>query len=133
MLNQTKVTITSGVTRKTILVDPQNSTAVSCMIANTGLEADSAGKKIVKAGTPLAGSLTARGTAFTVASESEVSSVTTSNAVGIAMHDVDVTAGTANGAILISGIVDKNKLDSDVQSKITAATEKALKMIQFIA
>ena len=123
MLNQTKVTVTSGTTRKTILVDEKNSTAVSCMIANTGVEADASGKKIVKAGTPLAGNLKARGTAFTVAT----------NLVGIAMHDVDVTGGTANGAVLIFGTVDWSKLDSDVQTALTTEIETALKMIQFIA
>lgn len=126
MLNQTKVSITSGTTRKTILVDEKNSTAVSCMIANTGVEADANGKKIVKAGTPLAGSLKARGTAFTVATDA-------TNLAGIAMHDVDVTSGTANGAVLIFGTVDWSKLDTDVQTALTTEIEAALKMIQFIA
>lgn len=126
MLNQTKVSITSGTTRKTILVDEKNSTAVSCMIANTGVSADSNGKKIVKAGTPLAGSLKARGTAFTVATD-------TTNLAGIAMHDVDVTSGTANGAVLIFGTVDWSKLDKSVQTALTTEIEAALKMIQFIA
>ena len=126
MLNQTKVTVTSGTTRKMILVDEKNSTAVSCMIANTGVEADANGKKIVKAGTPLAGNLKARGTAFTVATDA-------TNLAGIAMHDVDVTSGTANGAVLIFGTVDWSKLDSDVQTALTTEIETALKMIQFIA
>ena len=126
MLNQTKVSITSGTTRKTILVDEKNSTAVSCMIANTSVSADSNGKKIVKAGTPLAGNLKSRSVAFTVATN-------TTNLAGIAMHDVDVTDGTANGAVLISGVVDWSKLDTDVQVAISTEIEAALKMIQFIA
>lgn len=126
MLNQTNISITSGTTRKTILVDEKNSTAVSCMIASTGVQADANGKKIVKAGTPLAGSLKARGTAFTVATD-------TTNLAGIAMHDVDVTSGTANGAVLIFGTVDWSKLDKSVQTALTTEIEAALKMIQFIA
>lgn len=126
MLNQTKVTVTSGTTRKTILVDEKNSTAVSCMIANTDVTADASGKKIVKAGTPLSGNLKSRGTAFTVATDA-------TNVVGIAMHDVDVTSGTANGAVLIFGIVDWSKLDTTVQTTLTAEIEAALKMIKFIA
>ena len=126
MLNQTKVSITTGTTRKTILVDEKNSTAVSCMIANTNVEADSNGKKIVKAGTPLTGDLKARETAFTVAKD-------TTKLVGIAMHDVDVTTGTANGAVLIFGTVDWSKLDASVQAALTTDIEAALKMINFIA
>ena len=67
MLNQTEFRTVSGTTRKIILVDEKNSTAVSCKVANTGVDADANGKKIVKAGTPLNGDLTDRGTAFTKA------------------------------------------------------------------
>lgn len=126
MLNQTKVTHVSGATRKTILVDEKNSTAVSCMIANTGVEAGEGGRKIVKAGTPLAGDLKSRGVAFTVAKSAE-------NLAGIAMHDVDVTDGTANGAVLIFGTVDWSKLDATVQTALSAEIAAGLKMIQFIA
>lgn len=134
MLNQSNVTTTTGTTRKTILVDEFNSTALSCMVANTGVSADSAGKKIVKAGTPLAGSLTARDTAFTVAKDTEGSdgAAATSDAVGILLHDVDVTAGTANAQVVIFGFIDISKLDSDVVTKLTAAAKSNMKMIQFV-
>lgn len=132
MLNQTSVTKTTGATRKTILVDEQNSTALSCVVANTGLSADSAGKKIIKAGTPLAGSLLARNTAFTVAKDTEDSGSKTSDAVGIILHDVDVTAGNANAQVLIFGFVDVSKLESDVVTKLTDAAKSNLRMIQFV-
>ena len=134
MLNQTGVKVTHGTTRKTILVDEMNSTALSCMVANTGVTADTTGKKIVKAGTPLAGSLLARGTAFTVAKDTTGSdgAPTTSDAVGILLHDVDVTAGTANAQVVIFGFIDVNKLDSDVVTKLTDAAKSNLKMIQFV-
>lgn len=125
MLNQSEVRITSGATRKTILVDEKNSTAVSCIIDNTAVEANANGRKIVKAGTPLTGNLKDRTAAFATTADA-------SNVVGIAMHDVDVTAGSANGAILIFGTVDYSKLDASVQTALTAEIEKALKMIQFI-
>lgn len=54
MLNQTGFKTVSGITRKILLVDEKNSTAISCMVANTGVDAVD-GKKIVKAGTPLNG------------------------------------------------------------------------------
>lgn len=126
MLNQTQVRTTVGTTRKTILVDEKNSTAVSCIISSAAVEADGSGRKIVKAGTPLTGDLKNRTVAFTTTADA-------SNVVGIAMHDVDVTAGSANGAVLIFGTVDWSKLDSSVQTALTAEIVTALKMIQFIA
>ena len=124
MLNQTTFTTKSGGTRKIILVDEKNSTAVSCKVANTGISADSDGKKIAKAGTPLAGDLTARGTAFTVAGQNTPSCVL--------LHDVDVTSGTKNAQAVIFGTIDLSKLETDVQSLITSSVKSSLKMIQFI-
>lgn len=128
MLNNPNIVTETGGTRKTILVDELNSTAFSCMVANTGISADSDGKKIAKAGTPLTGNLTARGTAFTKASTTEG----TSNAIGILLHDVDVTDGTKNAQIVVFGFIDLNKLESDVQALITSEVKTALKMIQFV-
>lgn len=85
-------------------------------------------KKIAKAGTPLTGNLDARGTAFTAATTS-----TDSNAVGILLHDVDVTVDDNNGAILLFGFVNTNMIDSITKAKITADVEKALPMIKFAA
>lgn len=124
MLNQTEFKTVSATTRKIILVDEKNSTAVSCKVANTGIDADDNGKKIAKAGTPLAGDLTQRGIAFTVAGNSTPSCVL--------LHDVDVTEGTKNAQAVIFGTVDLSKLESDVQSLITSSVKSALKMVQFI-
>lgn len=85
-------------------------------------------KKIVKAGTPLTGNLDARGTAFTAATTS-----TNSNAVGILLHDVDVTVDDNNGAILLFGFVNTNMIDGTTKAKITADVKKALPMIKFVA
>lgn len=85
-------------------------------------------KKIAKAGTPLAGDLDARGTAFTAATTS-----TDSNAVGILLHDVDVTVDDNNGAILLFGFVNTNMIDGTTKEKITADVKKALPMIKFAA
>ena len=128
MLNQSTISTEQGATRKTILVDELNSTAFSCKVANTGISADSDGKKIAKAGTPLTGDLTARGTAF--AKASTTSGV--SNAVGILLHDVDVTDGTKNAQVVVFGFIDLNKLESDVQELVTAEVKTALRMIQFV-
>ena len=85
-------------------------------------------KKIAKAGTPLTGDLDTRGTAFTAATTS-----TDSNAVGILLHDVDVTVDDNNGAILLFGFVNTNMIDGTTKAKITADVEKALPMIKFAA
>lgn len=124
MLNQTGITKVSGTTRKTILIAPELAFALSCKVANTGVDADSDGKKIVKAGTPLAGSMTARDTAFTVASGTD--------AVGIILHDVDVTGGTQNAQVMTFGFVDISKLDSDVVAKVEAAKSALAGKIQFV-
>lgn len=130
MLNQTEVRIVPGGTRKIILVDERNSTAVSCKVANTGIDADTDGKKIAKAGTPLAGDLTDRDVDFVVASTDKTTGL--SDAVGILLHDVDVTSGTKNAQVVIFGTIDISKLEDDVQLLITDEVKTALRMIQFI-
>lgn len=125
MLNNPNIVTESGGTRKTILVDELNSTAVSCMVANTGIDADDDGKKIAKAGSPLAGDLKARGTAFTVTDG-------TDDAVGVLLHDVDVTDGTKNAQAVIFGTVDLSKLEIPIQALITSKVMGDLKMVQFI-
>lgn len=113
MLNQSEVKVTSGTTRKTILVAEELAAAFSCMVSDAGVSA-SGGKKIVKAGTPLAGNLTARETEFTVAADG-------SGAVGLLLHDVDVTSGVKNAQVLVFGFVDISKLESDVVTMVQAA------------
>lgn len=134
MLNQTEFKTVSGGTRKIILVDEKNSTAISCKVANTGVSADASGKKIVKAGTPLNGDFTDRSTAFTVAVQTDASGddPASNNANCLLLHDVDVTSGTKNAQAVIFGTIDLNKLETSVQSLITAEAKAGMKMIQFI-
>lgn len=113
MLNQSEVKVTSATTRKTILVAEEMAVAFSCKVSDSGVST-SDGKKVVKAGTPLAGDLTARETAFTVAADG-------TGAVGLLLHDVDVTSGTKNAQVLVFGFVDISKLESDVVSMVQAA------------
>lgn len=42
----------------------------------------------------------------------------TTEANAVLLHDVDVTAGNANGTALYIGVVNVNRLDTDVQSKV---------------
>lgn len=113
MLNQSEVKVTSATTRKTILVAEEMAVAFSCKVSDSGVSTTD-DKKVVKAGTPLAGDLTARETAFTVAADG-------TGAVGLLLHDVDVTSGTKNAQVLVFGFVDVSKLESDVASMVQAA------------
>lgn len=122
MLNQSGITKTSGLARKTILIDTQLFFALPCMIAATGVKARSDGKKIVKAGTPLNGSLLKRDEAFTVGVKDDDA------VVGIAEHDVDVTAGTANGGIIVFGFIDESKLDTDVVALLDTENTDSTKL-----
>lgn len=121
MANRIKTQTYVNVNQILFNTDPQVSVGV--LVSDSGISAGSDGKKIVKAGTPLTGSLEARGTAFTKASTTSG----VSNAVGILLHDVDVTAGAENGTLLIFGFVDLNKVDTTTAALITADVKTALK------
>lgn len=117
-----KIEQVAATATKQILFATQPSMSVGVVLGNTGVSADSNGKKILKAGTPLKGSLEARGTAWTLSADSSG----TNPAVGVLLHDVDVTAGNENGTALIFGFVDLNKVDSSVTALITTAAKTAL-------
>ena len=108
---------------KQILVDDGTAITLGIVMSNTGVS-EVGGRKIIKAGTPVAGNLKARNTAFTIGTEAD--------AVGVLLHDVDVTAGNENATMVALGCVDLNKLESDVQSLITTNVEGKLSRIIFI-
>lgn len=110
---------------KSILVADSLAFSLGAVIGNTSVTAGADGRKIIKAGTPLTGDILKRNTAFTVG--------TSANAVALLLHDVDVTDGNANGTILISGYVDYDKLDADVQELITVEVAAKLTKITFIS
>lgn len=121
MLNQTGIKKETMVNTHQILFNVQNQMSVGIKLAKNSNAAVAVGsRKIVKAGTPLNGDLKARGTAF-------VKAMDTSNpAVGVLLHDVDVTDGDANGTLLIWGFVNMDRLESDVSALITSQREKDL-------
>ena len=123
MLNQSGVTTTKGFNTNQILASTQLQYSVSVIVANTGVS-EVGGKKIIKAGTPLAGDLITR-TAFTQCNDG--------TAVAVLLHDVDVTAGNANAAALVFGFVDYTKLDSSVKALLTSEVKKALTKITFVS
>lgn len=120
---------TFGAPEKHILI-ANNSYMVTlgAQVTNTGVVADEDGRKILKAGTPLAGDITKRGTAFVKATTTEG----VSNATAVLMHDVDVTAGAENGTIILAGCVDLLKLDTATKALVTSAVVSALPRIIFV-
>lgn len=113
---------------KQIMLADSQMVSFGVIIGNEGVTADSNGKKILKAGTPITGDIEARNTAFKKATSttSGEPAATTSNAVGILLHDVDVTAGDENGTIVLFGFVDLDKLDAETFKLITADVKTAL-------
>lgn len=120
---------TYGFNEKHILI-ANNSYLVTlpARVTNTGITADSEGKKILKAGTPVSGDITKRGTAFVKATTAEGSS----NATAIVLHDVDVTAGAENATIVLAGCIDTLKLDAATKALITTEVKTALPRLIFV-
>lgn len=103
-----------------ILFNVQNQMSVPILVDKTMASVTVDGRKVVKAGTPLNGDLTARGTAFKAAAD------TTAPAVGVLLHDVDITDNNANGTLLIWGFVNLDRLDSATAGLITATRKTEL-------
>lgn len=121
--------------KKEILIAPELAFSIGCLVNGTGVTANEAGRKIIKAGTPVGGStdvLTNRQTVLSKATTSGEGAAAKSNAQGIILHDVDVTDGDTNATLVLKGQVDLLKLDSDVKTLITAEAKTKLSDIIFM-
>lgn len=105
----------SGISKQTygaptqILANVELQASVGCIVSQAVVSnADSNGKKIAKAGTPIVADFKNLQTPVT----------TGEGANAVLLHDVDVTAGNANGTALIFGFVNLNRVDSSVVSAI---------------
>lgn len=126
MLNNTGVKKESFVSGNQILFAVEHQVSMGVVVdQSVGVEDAATKKKIAKAGTPLAGNLDERGTAFTLATGADV--------VGVLLHDVDVTIGDNNGSILLFGFVNTNRIDEVTKGKITSTVKSAIPMIKFVA
>lgn len=131
MFNNTGITKVTGAAPVQILFNIQNQMSVS-IVVDDGYSVTRDGKKIVPAGTPLSGDLTARATAFVKAKDATAAGNDGKAATGVLLHDVDVTNGDNNGTLLIWGFVDLNKLDSATAALITATRKSEMKNITFL-
>lgn len=133
MFNKTGITKTTGAAPVQILFDVQNQVSVS-IVVDDGYSVTRNGRKIVPAGTPLSGNLTARTTAFVKAVDNTAESGASNGkpATGVLLHDVDVTEGGTNGTLLIWGFVDLNKVDNTTAALITATRQSEMPSIKFL-
>lgn len=130
MLNQTGVRKETYGNTNQILFAVEHQVSMGVVVSKA-LGVAEGTKKVVKAGTPLTGNLDARTTAFTAATAG--SSTEASNAVGVLLHDVDVTTGDANGTLLLFGFVNTNRIDATTKAKLTNIVKAAMPMIKFVA
>lgn len=133
MFNKTGIKKTIGAAPVQILFDVQNQVSVS-IVVDDGYSVTRDGRKIVPAGTPLSGSLTARNTAFVKAVDNTAESGASNGkpATGVLLHDVDVTDGDTNGTLLIWGFVDLNKIDATTAALLTATRQGEMPSIKFL-
>lgn len=113
MLNQSGITKTTYGATKQILANVEMQSAVGCIVPNS-LGVAVGTKTIAKAGTPINIDLMS----LTTEAKKPVAGSPMNAAL---LHDVDVTAGNANGTALVFGFVNVNRVESDVATAITAA------------
>lgn len=106
-----------------ILFNVEHQVSLPCVVAQgAGVQVGS--KKIVKAGTPLKGTL---GTATAMTKATDGTGI-----AGLLLHDVDVTDGDSNGAVLVFGFVNLSRLESDTKALVTEPIKTALPMIKCV-
>lgn len=115
---------TYGVEKHILIANNSYMVTLPAQVTNTGVDADSDGKKILKAGTPVTGNIEKRDTAFTKTNGN--------TAKAILLHDVDVTNGASNATIVLAGVVDLLKIDETTAALITSDVKTALPRIIFV-
>lgn len=125
MLNNTGITKVSAVAPNQILMFTDPQVGVSILASNSGIDAGTDGKKIIKAGTPMAGDLTVRGTAFTKAA------TTDSGTKGVYTVQI-TTAATAGDKITIEGTDYECAAEEDVAGKKFAGATAAAQVTSLL-
>lgn len=127
MLNRDGVRKSSYYSRKQILANVEFQESVGCIVPQSmGVNVTGNGKtiKLAKAGTPININLENINEVVKEPTEAAGSDpAIPMNAV--LLHDVDVTDGAANGTALIFGFVNLNRLEDDVKTKISSASDIA--------
>lgn len=119
MLNRDGIRKQSYGAPKQILANVGLQGAVGC-IAPQSIGVAVGSKKIAKAGTPInIDFMNLQSVAKKPVAAAEGTTAVPMNAV--LLHDVDVTDGNANGTALYFGVVNVNRVESDVVTAITTA------------
>lgn len=116
---------TSYTNSKVILKFPNHSIQLAVTVSDEGITANADGKKIVPAGTIIGG---AGEDSFLADKSVHAVKKNGAGAEGVLFYDVDVTYGPKEGAAVIHGFIDKNKLPEAP----TAEAVTALKQITFM-
>lgn len=124
MLNRSGVSKDTLTAPKQILANVGLQSSVGCIVPQAAGVAVGT-KTIAKAGTPINIDLENLNTAAKVASGDAAMNA-------VLLHDVDVTAGAANGTALIFGFVNLNRVDADVATKIAAVKAAGSKLLTFM-
>lgn len=118
---------------KQILIAPELAFEIGCLVNATGVTADSNGRKILPAGTPVTHAsknvLLERQTVLSKATAGESGKIT---AQGILLHDVDVTDGDTNATLVVSGYVDVEKVDTATAALLKALTSEKITVVSGI-
>lgn len=125
MLNRSGITKTTATAPTQILADVDNQFAVGCVVpASMQATTNDGSRKIVKAGTPLKIDLSNLQTvaAAPTTDPATADDDTASDMNAVLLHDVDVTAGNANGTALVFGFVNLNRVDATTAAKLKAGT-----------
>lgn len=111
--------------KKEILKFPDHYVNLAVTVDDTGIVANSEGKKIVPAGTIIGNGIL---TDLTKKAKKAVTTTGVSNAEGVLFNDTDVTLGPAPGTMLIHGFIDLTKIPTAPTPEEIAA----LKQITFL-
>jgi len=112
-----KVVTTTYTNDNDFIIAPEEAVAISVIVGSTGVSSDAEGRYIIPKGTPL---YVANEKSILI-DRDEVMTVSSANSAvlsGLARHDIDVSRGNANDALLIEGYVDLYKLDSATESAV---------------
>lgn len=124
MLNKDGITKKKYGAPKQILANVGLQSSVGCIVPQSIGADTSDGIKIAKAGTPININFMDLQTVAKkpVAATGEGTNATAAVPMNaVLLHDVDVSEGNANGTALYIGVVNVNRVDSDVAAAIVAA------------
>ena len=113
-------------TEKDVLLNPDNAFSIGVQVTNTGVSANSEGRKIIPAGTPVGSTVNVLETRNTVLVVTN-SAADGKNAQGVLRHDVDVTNGATDATLIVRGEIDSSKCPT-----IDATAKTALTHIIFV-